>query len=166
MEFLNKDLDQQLTKYATIAGYNTRLTRSQTQARIALQEDEPETFISGNLYKNYNVVEYEPDNLMIRNNFIPAQQVLFKETMLNDCLTFNVNQLVRHKFFTKRQQVQKLWKETLCKGDEYVNNKKKESGVSISAFRNFFVKDGKVFSIFQLEQFKGKDSYAQLRHFI
>jgi len=150
VEFLNKDLDKQLTKYATIAGANTRLTRSQTQERIALQEDEPETFISGKLYKNYNVVEYEPDKLMIGNNFIPAQQVLFEETMLNDCLAFNVNQLLRHRFFTKRQQVQKLWKETLCKGDEYVNKKKKDSGVSITAFRDFFVKDGKVFSIVQV----------------
>ena len=42
---------------------------------------------------------------MLPNAFIAAQQVLYKETMLNDCLTLSVNQLLRHRFLVEREQV-------------------------------------------------------------
>jgi hypothetical protein len=57
------------------------------------------TFTKGPLYTDYHVVEYAPEKLMLPNAFIAAQQVLYKEKMLNDCLTLSVNQLLRHRFF-------------------------------------------------------------------
>jgi hypothetical protein len=48
---------------------------------------------------------------MIPNEFIAAQQVKFRETGFNDCLTYAVNQAVRYRFFVTREQVQKLWKD-------------------------------------------------------
>lgn len=97
-------------RYATIAGFDpVRLTRSQVQARELAQQNEPSTFTTGPIYKNYFVVEYEPERLMIKNSFVPAHPITFDETKLNDCLTLAVNQLVRHRLFTKREQVQKLW---------------------------------------------------------
>jgi hypothetical protein len=46
-------------RYATIAGFDpVRLTRSQVQARELAQQNEPSTFTTGPIYKNYFVVEY------------------------------------------------------------------------------------------------------------
>jgi len=73
------------------------------------QKEEPSTFTTGPIYKKYHIVEYAPEKLMIKNSFVPAHPIKFEETKLNDCLTLAVNQLVRHRFFTKREQVQKLW---------------------------------------------------------
>jgi hypothetical protein len=77
---------------------------------------------------------------MIPNNFIAAQQVNFEATMKNDCLTFNINQLLRHYFFVTREQVMRLWKHTSQKGDKELNRRKVNQGVSDTAFRDFFVK--------------------------
>jgi hypothetical protein len=40
--------------------------------------------------------------------------------------------------------------------DDYVNKRKTEHGVSVKAFKEFFVKDNKVFSIDEIERYKGK----------
>ena len=71
------------------------------------------SFTKGFLYSDYQVIEYKPEDLMDPTKFIAAQQLLLKETMLNDCLILAVNQLLRHRFFVQREQVQKLWKESL-----------------------------------------------------
>jgi hypothetical protein len=67
--------------------------------------------------------------------------------MLNDCLTLCVNQLVRYAFFVMREQVQRLWMHAECKSAKYVDNKKVNFGVSVKAFRDFFVKDHHAYSI-------------------
>ncbi len=59
-------------------------------------------------------------------------------------------------------------------GADYVDEKKVEAGVSISAFRDFFVKDGLAYSVVERCQFikdnedeESKDPhYAQLKKFI
>ena len=84
---------------------------------------------------------------MIPNAFIAAQQVNFEATMKNDCLTFNINQLLRQHFFVTREQVMRLWKATSQKGEQYLNKRKVDFGVSDSAFKDFFVKDGMVYSV-------------------
>jgi len=43
---------------------------------------------------------------------------------------------------------------------------KTKSGVSITAFRDFFVKDGQVFSIIKVATFNGTESYALLKQFV
>ena len=89
-----------------MAGYDVkRCTRSQTLIREALKEEDPTSFTKGFLYSDYQVIEYKPEDLMDPTKFIAAQQVLLKETMLNDCLTLAVNQVLRHRFFVKREQV-------------------------------------------------------------
>jgi hypothetical protein len=111
--YFNKNKDDKLRRYAKLAGFTpVRLTRSQTQMRKDLQVNKPATFTSGYLYDDYQIEEYDPDKLMNPNAFIPAQQVNFEDTMKNDCLTFNINQLVRHHFFVTREQVQNLWRKT------------------------------------------------------
>ena len=84
---------------------------------------------------------------MIKNQLIPAQQVDFKDTMRNDCLTLTVNQAVRHQFFVTREQVQDLWKSKAKCSLEVVNKIKVEKGVSVGAFKEFFVKDNLVYSL-------------------
>jgi hypothetical protein len=86
--------------------------------------------------------------------------------MLNDCLTFSVNQLLRHRFFVQREQVQRLWKESIHWKQDRVDARKVEFGVSISAFRDFFVKEHLAFSIVQVEEYKGKECYAALKAFV
>ena len=91
--------------------------------RKDLQEKRPATFTTGYLYDDYQIEEYAPEKLMIPNAFIAAQQVNFEATMKNDCLTFNINQLLRHYFFVTREQVMRLWKATSKLGDENLNKK-------------------------------------------
>ena len=56
-----------------MAGFTpTKLTRSLTQLRKDLQEKKPSTFTTGYLYEDYQVEEYAPEKLMVRNAFIPA----------------------------------------------------------------------------------------------
>ena len=101
-----KDKTEVLSTYAMMAGYDVkRCTRSQTLIREALKEEDPTSFTKGFLYSDYQVIEYKPKDLMHPEKFIAAQQVLLKETMLNDCLTLDVNKLLRHRFFVKREQV-------------------------------------------------------------
>jgi hypothetical protein len=103
---------------------------------------------------------------MIPNEFIAAQQVKYRETGFNDCLTYSVNQTLRCRFFVTREQVQKLWKDTMKVNDEYVNSRKTNHGVSISAFKEFFVKDNQVFSIKEVERFKGENAFELLKQFV
>ena len=105
-----------------MAGYDPkRVTRSQTIKREEKKETAPATFTTGPLYTDYQVVEYAPEKLMLPNAFIAAQQVLYQETMLNDCLTLSVNQLLRHRFFVEREQVQRLWKEAVHRSGDIVD---------------------------------------------
>ena len=67
--------------------------------------------------------------------------------MLNDCLTLCVNQLLRYAFFIMREQVQRLWMYAGHLSADYVDNKKVNFGVSVKAFRDFFVKDHHAYSI-------------------
>ena len=83
--------------------------------------------------------------------------------MLNDCLSLSVNQLLRQRFFVQREQIQRLWKQSLCASDSYVNVKKIDYGVSITAFKNLFVNDSKAYSINMVKDFKGKDLHEALR---
>ena len=150
-----------------MAGYDPkRVTRSQTIKREEKKETAPATFTTGPLYTDYQVVEYAPEKLMLPNAFIAAQQVLYQETMLNDCLTFAVNQLLRHRFFVEREQVQRLWKESEHYGPTTVDARKINRGVSIAAFKDFFVKDNNVFSIKEVCQFKGIESFTYLKRFV
>ena len=103
---------------------------------------------------------------MIPNAFIAAQQVNFEATMKNDCLTFNINQLLRQHFFVTREQVMRLWKATSQKGEQYLNKRKVDFGVSDTAFRDFFVKDGMVYSVERVQQFEGDNAYASLKQFV
>ena len=103
---------------------------------------------------------------MIPNNFIAAQQVNFEATMKNDCLTFNINQLLRHHFFVTREQVMRLWKHTSQKGDKELNRRKVNQGVSDTAFRDFFVKNGEVFSVVREVQYEGDKVYESLQKFV
>ena len=97
-----------------MAGYDVKgRTRSATLKRDALKEEDPESFTKGFLYSDYQVIEYKPEVLMDPKKFIAAQQIKYSETMLNDCLILAVNQLLHHRFFVQRDQVQKLWKESL-----------------------------------------------------
>jgi hypothetical protein len=73
--------------------------------------------------------------------------------MRNDCLTLTVNQAVRHQFFVTRDQVQNLWKETNKCSLAVVNKIKVEKGVSVGAFKEFFVKDNFVYSVIEVAQF-------------
>jgi hypothetical protein len=50
--------------------------------------------------------------------------------------------------------------------DEYVNSRKTNHGVSISAFKEFFVKDNQVFSIKEVERFKGENAFELLKQFV
>ena len=56
-----------------------------------MQQARSPSFTTGFLYSDYQIIEYRPEKLLIPNHFIPAQQVRFDETMLNDCLTLSVN---------------------------------------------------------------------------
>lgn len=103
---------------------------------------------------------------MIPNEFIAAQQVKFRETGFNDCLTYAVNQAVRYRFFVTREQVQKLWKDSMKTNDDYVNKRKIEHGVSVKAFKEFFVKDNKVFSIDEIKRYKGENAFESLKQFV
>ena len=50
--------------------------------------------------------------------------------------------------------------------EQYVTNIKTKYGISIKAFRDFFVKDNKVFSIVPIKTFNGKDSYPEIKQFV
>ena len=111
VKFFDMKKATMLSKYAMMAGYDAKgRTRSATLKRDALKEEDPESFTKGFLYSDYQVIEYKPEDLMDPTKFIAAQQVLYSETMLNDCLILAVNQLLRHRFFVQREQVQRLWK--------------------------------------------------------
>lgn len=111
--YFDKDKTAVLDKFASMAGDDpSRRNRSQNQRKEQIKLDEPASFTTGFLYSEYQVIEYCPDKLMQPNMCVPAQQVTYTETMLNDCLTLSVNQLLRHRFFTMREQVQRLWMQT------------------------------------------------------
>lgn len=103
-----------MTKYANLAGYDPKgRTRSQTQSKEVTKKTAPASFTTGFIYTHYRTVEYVPDKLMLPNMVVPAVPVNYEETMLNDCLTLSVNQLLRHQFFVQREQVQRLWKSSV-----------------------------------------------------
>ena len=115
VKFYDMSKAAMLSKFAMLAGYDAKgRTRSATLKRDALKEEDPMSFTKGFLYSDYQVIEYKPEDLMDPTKFIAAQQVLYSETMLNDCLILAVNQLLCHRFFVQREQVQRLWKESLC----------------------------------------------------
>lgn len=49
---------------------------------------------------------------------------------------------------------------------EYVDYRKVEFGVSIKAFKEFFVKDGLAYSFVKVCQFEGSEPYKQLKTFV
>lgn len=165
--YFDRDKTALLDKFATMAGDDpSRRNRSQNQRKEQIKLDEPASFTTGFLYSEYQVIEYCPDKLMLPNMCIPVQQVTYDETMLNDCLTLSVNQLLRHQFFVSREQVQRLWRQSQCWGQDRADIRKVEYGVSINAFKDFFVKDNLSYSIVEVDKFKGKESYAALKDFV
>jgi hypothetical protein len=86
--------------------------------RAELQECEGMSFTTGFLYSDAQTLEYAPEKLLQHNMVVPAHRLTFKQTMLNDCLTFAVNQFLRWAFFVAREQVQRLWQHSLHYGAE------------------------------------------------
>ena len=66
----------------------------------------------------------------------------------------------------EREQVQRLWKESEHYGPTTVDARKINRGVSIAAFKEFFVKDNNVFSIKEVCQFRGIESFTYLKRFV
>ena len=60
----------------------------------------------------------------------------------------------------------RLWKYTSQKGDKELNRRKVNQGVSDTAFRDFFVKDDKVYSVKPLITFEGKEIYQDIKEFV
>jgi hypothetical protein len=58
-----------------------------------------------------------------------------------------------------------LWRDSCHLSEKIVNEKKTDFGVSISAFRDFFVKDNKVYSIVEVTRLKGTEAFALLKQF-
>jgi hypothetical protein len=56
----------------------------------------------------------------------------------------------------------RLWKATSQKGDKELNRRKVNQGVSDTAFREFFVKDGKVYSVVREAQYEGDKVFESL----
>ena len=68
VEFFSKKKYKILKDNATIAGFNPlKLTRAQTQLRKEEQINHPKTFTTGFLYDDYQIVEYDPTKVMIKN---------------------------------------------------------------------------------------------------
>lgn len=104
--YFDRDKAALLESFAKNAGHDpTKFTRAQTEQRELLQKSNPSTFTTGFLYSDFQIVSYAPEKLLIPNEFIAAQQMKFKETGFNDCLSYSVNQLVRYRFFIMREQI-------------------------------------------------------------
>ena len=89
-----------------MAGYSFfKLTRSKASKKNNQVEEEKtsSTFTTGYLYSNYEITEYAPEKVMMKNEYIAAQEVKTSDTLFNDCLTLGVNQTLRYPFFTKRE---------------------------------------------------------------
>lgn len=137
-----RDLDKtkKLRKWAEMAGDDESLrTRVQKARRKELQLNETHRFTQGLLYPDRMTPEYAPDQLLQANQVVAPNQLTNEETMVNDCLTRSVNQAVRHELFISREQVQRLWMVSGKFSKEYVDYRKVEFGVSIKAFKEFFV---------------------------
>ena len=66
-----------------------------------------------------------------------------------------------------REQVQKLWRDSVHWSAQRVDAKKTESGVSIKAFRDFLIKDDQVISVDKIgENFDGKNAYPKIQEFV
>ena len=126
----------------------------------------PHSYTEGFLYSDKQTLEYKPEKLLQHNKVVPAHRLSYKQTMMNDCLPFAVNQLVRHEFFCSREQVQRLWQSSVHWSQLRVDEKKVQFGVSIKAFKEFFVKDGLAYSFVKVCQFEGSEPYKHLKTFV
>ena len=111
-------------------------------------------------------LEYKPHKLMDPTNRIGAEAFSNTETMLNDCLVKSVNQMICWKFFTCREQTSHLMRLRLGLSDDRANQTKTEFGLSITAFRDFFVKDHKAYSLKKVVEFAGENVCQQLKNFV
>ena len=76
-----------------MAGYSFfKLTRSKASNINKLEEEKSSsTFTTGYLYSNYEITEYAPEKVVMKNEYIAAQEVKTSDTLFNDCLTLGVN---------------------------------------------------------------------------
>jgi hypothetical protein len=123
-------------------------------------------YTKGFLYTDAMILEYSPKKLLLPNTYIPVHPVTFTDTIWNDCLTLAVNMLLRHQFFIAREQVQRLWQISACLSELRAKKKKIEAGVSVGAFKDFFVRNNFSYSIVEIEKYEGDEAYASLKTFI
>ena len=111
-------------------------------------------------------LEYKPHKLMDPTNRIGAEAFTNTETMLNDCLVKSVNQMIWWKFFTCKRQTSRLMRVRLGLSEDRANFTKIEFGLSITAFRDFFVKDHKTYSLKKVDEFASENVWQQLEDFV
>ena len=131
-----------------------------------LKKEHPELFKEGYLYPDAQILEYRPDKLLNPATAIAAQKIDDTETLINDCLALAVNRLVHWKFFVSREQIIRLQERKLHKATSIVEKGKIEYGASILAFKDFFVKDHRAYSLKEVATFAGEKGYLQLEAFV
>ena len=131
-----------------------------------LKKEHPELFKEGYLYPDAQILEYRPDKLLNPTTAIAAQKIDDTETLLNDCLALAVNRLVHWKFFVAREQIIRLQERKLHERKSFVEKGKIEYGSSIMAFKDFFVKDHRAYSLKEVATFAGEKGYLQLEAFV
>ena len=100
---LDQSADKKLSARARAIGFDTvRRTLRLNRYRAELKESEGMSFTTGFLYSDAQTLEYAPEKLLQHNMVVPVHRLTFKQTMLNDCLTFAVNQFLRWAFFVAR----------------------------------------------------------------
>lgn len=85
---------------AAICGYDPdNFTRKENEVKEAAKVIYPDSHIKGFLYSYKKTLEYKPEKLLQHNMVVPVHRLSNKQTLMNDCLPFAVNMLLRHEFF-------------------------------------------------------------------
>ena len=107
IEDIDKKTWNKWNAQAKISGFDPdSFTRKENQDKAAAKVNNPDSYTEGFLYSDKQTLEYKPDKLLQHNKVVPVHRLSHKQTMMNDCLPFAMNQLLRWEFFVSREQVQ------------------------------------------------------------
>jgi hypothetical protein len=110
-----------------------------------LELGDNKVFTQGFLYRGYREQSFNPDRCYDLNEYFFEQPTPMGK-LLNDCLVHSINYALRFPYFVDREQVGRLVMLKQNMTQEKMAADKKRGGVTMSAFKDFFLKDGKSFS--------------------
>ena len=122
--------------------------------------------VKGRLYGTKYYKHVEGDSSLVSNKYLSETEFFSYSDIdlkTNDCLVHVVNYALRYPLFTSREQVVRLVMKRLKSNLEDAQLAKAETGVSIDAFKDFFLHGHTVYSLAPLTKMHSfKDKVATI----